>query len=134
MSLISIKHEKGLRVSAGIRQHKLVLDTPADEGGTDAGAAPAELLAAALGACMAMHIAKYCQTARLPHEGFGIDLDYQLVQDPLRIGSLTVDITLPPGFPENRKEAVKRAAQQCTVKNTLKDSTAVDVEIWTGTS
>jgi uncharacterized OsmC-like protein len=131
MSLVSIKHEHGLRVSAEIRQHKLTLDVPAGEGGTDTGPTPVELLAAALGACMAMHIAKYCKAAKLPHEGFGIDLDFQLAKDPLRIGSITVDINLPPNVPEDRLEAVKRAAQQCTVKNTLKETTAVDVEIWT---
>ena len=130
MSLISIKHEAGLRVSAGIRNHKLTLDVPADEGGADAGPTPVELLTTALGACMAMHIAKYCQVAKLPHEGFGIDLDFQLVKDPLRIGSLTVDIHLPPGFPVERIPAVKRVVEQCTVKNTLRESTAVDVEVW----
>jgi putative redox protein len=130
MSLVSIKHQSGLRVSAEIRQHKLTLDVPAVEGGTDTGPTPVELLASALGACMAMHIAKYCQAAKLPHEGFGIDLDFQLAKDPLRVGSITVDIHLPADFPEGRIEAVKRAAQQCTVKNTLKDATAVDVEVW----
>jgi putative redox protein len=131
MSLISIKHENGLRVSAGVGQHKLVLDVPIDQGRTDAGPTPVELLAAALGACMAMHIAKYCKAARLPYEGFGVDLDFQLAKDPLRIGSLAADITPPPGFPEDRKDAIKRPVEQCTVKNTLKESTAVDVEIWT---
>jgi len=130
MGLVSIKHENGLRVSADIRGHKLLLDTPADEGGTNAGPSPVELLAAALGACMAMHIAKYCQAAKLPHEGFGVDLDYQLAKDPLRVGSLTVDITLPADFPDNRIEAIKRTVQQCTVKNTFKESTVVDVEVW----
>jgi len=130
MSLVSIRHEHGLRVSAGIRQHKLVLDIPANEGGTDTGPTPVELLASALGACMAMHIAKYCQAAKLPHDGLSIDLDFQLAKDPVRIGALTVDINLPPGFPPERIEAVKRAAQQCPVKNTLKESTSVDVEVW----
>lgn len=58
-----------------------------------------------------------------------MDLDFQVVKDPLRIGSIVVDIQLPPGFPGDRKDAVMRAAQQCTVKNTLKDSTSVDVEM-----
>jgi uncharacterized OsmC-like protein len=131
MSLISIKQENGLLVSAGIRQHELILDVPPDQGGTDAGPTPVELLVAALGACMAMHIAKYCKAAKLPHEGFGIDLDFQLAKDPLRIGSITADITMPPGFPRERIEALKRAAQHCTVKNTLKDATSCDVEVWT---
>ena len=129
MSLVTIKHESGLRVSATVRGHKFTLDVPPDEGGTDAGPAPVELLTAALGACMAMHIAKYCQTAKLPHEGFTIDLDSQLAQDPLRVGSVTIDITMPPGIPDKRKDAVKRAALHCTVRNTLKESTTVDVEI-----
>lgn len=132
MSLITIKHENGLRVTASVRSHALVLDTPLDEGGTDSGPAPVELLTAALGSCMAMHIAKYCQTAKLPHEGFTIDLDFQLAKDPLRVASLTVDINLPPGIPDNRIEAIKRAALQCTVKNTLKESTVVDLEVRRG--
>ena len=41
-------------------------------------------------------------------------------------------VTMPPDFPEDRFDAVKRAAQQCTVKNTLKDATAVDVEVYVG--
>jgi putative redox protein len=130
MSLITIKHESGLHVTAAVRNHKLMLDVPADEGGTDRGPAPIEVLTAALGACMAMHVTKYCQSAKLPHEGFTIDLDFQLAPDPLRVAALTVDINLPSGFPENRKDAIKRVAQQCTVKNTLKESTAIDVEIW----
>ena len=132
MSLISIKHEKDYRVRATIRRHQLVLDVPANQGGTDAGPTPVELLAAALGSCVAMHVAKYCKGAKLPYEGFGIDVDHQVVTNPLRIGSMAVDITMPPDFPEDRFESVKRAAQQCTVKNTLKDTTAVDVEVYVG--
>ena len=129
MSLITIKHENGLRMTASVRNHTWTIDVPPDEGGTDAGPAPVELLTAALGACMAMHIAKYCQTAKLTHEGFSIDLAFQLAKDPTRIGALTVDINLPSGIPEGRKEAVKRAALGCTILNTLKESTAVDVEL-----
>lgn len=134
MSLITIKHEKDCRVTASVGKHKLTLDLPPDQGGADAGPMPVELLTAALGSCMAMHVAMYCKAAKLPHEGFEISLDFQLAKDPLRIGSVTVDITLPPGFPASRIEAVKRAAQQCIVKNTLKESTAVDVEVWPGAS
>ena len=129
MSLITIKHQKEFRVTAAIRTHTLTLDVPVEQSGQDAGPTPVELLAAAVGSCMAMHIAKYCKAAKLPHEGFGLDLDFQMAKDPLRIGSLTVDIELPPGFPRDRIDAVKRAAEQCPVKNSLKESTAVAVEV-----
>jgi putative redox protein len=129
MSLITIKHETGLRMTASVRNHTWTIDVPPDEGGTNAGPAPVELMTAALGACMAMHVAKYCQTAKLPHEGFSIDLAFQLAKDPLRVGALTVDINLPPGIPEGRKEAIKRAALGCTIRNTLKESTVLDLEL-----
>ena len=133
MSLICIKHENALRVRADIRGHNVVLDVPANLGGADAGPEPVELFTASLGACMAMHIAKYCEIAKLPHEGFEIDLEFQVVKGPLRVGAVMVDIRLPAEFPESRVDAVKRAAQQCTVTNTLKDTTAVDVEVYRGT-
>jgi putative redox protein len=129
MNRISIKHENGLRMNVGIRQHELLLDVPAEKGGADAGPTPVELLAAALGACMAMYVAMYCKSARLPYEGFDIDLDFQLAKDPPRISSVSVELTLPADFPEQRIESVKRAVQQCPVKNTLKDSTIVDLKI-----
>lgn len=80
---------------------------------------------------MTMHAVMYCQSARLPYEGFGVEVDFQMAKDPLRIGSLTVDIILPPDFPEARMEAVQRAAQQCPVKNTLKEGTIIDVKLRT---
>lgn len=132
MGLVSVQQQKDFRVTAGVRNHKFTLDLPAEQGGMDAGPTPVELFVAALGTCMAMHIVKYCKGAKLPHEGLGIDLDFQIVKNPLRVGSIMADITLPPDFPADRIEAVKRAAQQCTVKNTLKESTALDVEAMAG--
>jgi len=129
MSLITIKHESALRMTASVRNHTWIIDTLPDEGGSDAGPAPVELMTTALGACMAMHVAKYCQTAKLPHAGFSIDLAFQLAKDPLRIGAVTVDINLPSGIPDGRKEAIKRATLNCVVRNTLKESTTVDVEV-----
>jgi putative redox protein len=132
MSLITVKHQKDFRVTATVGNHKLTFDAPAEQGGTNAGPTPVELLVASVGTCMAIHIAKYCKAARLPYEGFGMHLDFELARDPLRIGSITVDIELPDDFPRDRVVAVKRAAEQCTVKNTLKESTSVDVEILAG--
>jgi putative redox protein len=129
MSLITITHVDGLSVQAEIGHHRLVVDVSAAEGGADTGPSPVELFTAALGSCMAMHVAKYCQAARLPYQGFTLDLDFQLARDPLRVGALTVDLNLPAGFPESRKGAARRAALQCTVRNTLKEDTMVDLEV-----
>ena len=129
MSLITINHEKDYRLTASVRNHKVTVDLPPDQGGTDAGLASVESLVAALGSCMTMHIAMYCRAAKLPLAGRSADLDFQLAKDPLRTGSVTVDITLPPDFPPARVAAVKRVAQHCIVRNTLKENTVIDLEI-----
>jgi len=46
-------HE-GVRCTAGVRQHELVVDEPAGLGGTDTGPNPVELVLAALGTCQAI--------------------------------------------------------------------------------
>jgi len=129
MSLITIKHQKDFCVTATVRNHTLILDAPPELGGMDVGPTPVELLAMAVGTCMAMHIVKFCKASRLPHEGLALSVDFQLAKNPPRVASMTVGIESPPGFPEDHIPALKRAAEQCVVKNTLSQDTSVDVEV-----
>jgi uncharacterized OsmC-like protein len=94
MDLMTIKHEKDLCFSVQVRGHKFLVDMPRDARGEDRGASPTDLLAASLGACMGMHMALYCQTVGLPHEGMEMNLVYTLVEESgrKRIESVTVDV------------------------------------------
>jgi putative redox protein len=130
MDLMTIKHEKGLCFSVQVRGHKFLVDMPRDSKGEDRGASPADLLAASLGACMGMHMALYCQTVGLPHEGMEMNLVYNLVEEGgrKRIGSVTVDVLLPQD-PGPRGAAILRAGENCIIRNTLEKGPVVDVEI-----
>jgi len=132
MDLMTIKHEKGLCFSVQVRGHKFLVDMPRDSKGEDRGASPADLLAASLGACMGMHMALYCQTVGLPHEGMEMNLVYNLVEEGgrKRIGSVTVDVLLSQD-PGPRGAAILRAGEHCIIRNTLEEGPVVDVEITT---
>ncbi len=130
MDLITLKHEKGLCFSVQVRGHKFLVDMPKESKGEDRGPSPADLLASALGACMGMHMALYCQTAGLSCEGMEMNLVYNLVQekDHKRIGTVTIDVSLPRDLGP-REAALLRAAQNCIVRNTLEKGLEIDMAI-----
>jgi uncharacterized OsmC-like protein len=130
MDLITLKHEKGLCFSIQVRGHKFLVDMPRDSKGQDQGPSPSDLLAAALGACMGMHMVLYSQTAGLSCDGMEMNLVYNLVEEQgrKRMQTVTLDVALP-NDPGARSAALLRAAQNCIVRNTLEKGPVIDVEI-----
>src|SRR5689334_18030698 len=53
------RRREGYQHEIEIREHRLISDEPEDEGGTDQGPSPTELLAAALASCTAITIEMY---------------------------------------------------------------------------
>ena len=130
MDLMTIKHEKGLCFSIQVRGHRFLMDMPKDAKGEDQGPSPADYLTAALGGCMGMHMALYCQTAGLRTEGMEMNLVYNLVEEQgqRRIGTVTVDVHLPEN-PGPRGAAILRAAKNCIVRNTLEKAPEIDIAL-----
>lgn len=76
------------------------------------------MFAASLGLCTFSVIAEYAQRFDAPVENIEVDVDWEYVEDPFRIGSIDMVIRWPE-VPEERLGAVERAAGQCTIHNTL---------------
>ena len=128
MDLITITRKAGLEFKVCLRGHELTSDMSAVDGGQDAGPAPAELLAISLGTCVAMLVQRYCETHG--YEGdVEVCLTLELADDPKRVGGIFIDVELPEGVPENKKDAVRRAAERCLVHQTLRNPPQVDIEI-----
>ena len=53
--------EEDFITRAEMREHHVVVDEPTDEGGSDKGARPTELLAASLGSCTAITLRMYAK-------------------------------------------------------------------------
>jgi putative redox protein len=135
MDLLSIKHEGGLCFSVQVRGHCFLVDMPKDSKGEDRGPSPADLMTAAMGACMGMHMVLYCQTAGINGQGMEMSLVYNLVEEKgrRRIHVVTGDISLPQD-PGPRKSALLRAAENCIVRNTLMNPPEIDLEITSAAS
>lgn len=118
MEIIS-RYLGGRAFESDIRGHKLIVDTPVGSAGADAGPQPPELVATALGTCVGIYAAAFCDKHGLSAAGMVIHTDWEKVSDPVRIGRMTVRIELPGGIPAEKLEAFMRTVQACMVHNTL---------------
>ena len=105
MDLMTVDRVEGLEFSVRVRGHDVKSDLSEKDGGRDRGPSPAELLASSLGACIAIMVQGYCQ--RQGYDGdVGVSLTTELADKPKRIGRIVVDVELPEGVPEGKKEAI----------------------------
>jgi putative redox protein len=129
MDLIKVTQVKGTQFTIEVRSHKIGADMHREDGGNDSAMNPVELLVGALCACIGMMTNIYCAKHDLPSEGIAIDAVPTLASDPKRIQNIAIDITLPEGFPEEKKEAILRTAAACHVHHALVQGTEIDIDI-----
>jgi len=80
---------------------------------------PFHMLASSLATCTLSVLHAWAANARLPAGDLAIEVGWSFVEEPHRVGSMSLDIDWP-GLPENRRAAAQRVADLCTVKVTLK--------------
>ncbi len=128
MDLITVDREQGQQFRIRVRGHEVLSDMSEQDGGRDAGMAPAEMLAGSLGACIAMMVQVYCDSHGYTDGDVAVSVTVELTDKPKRIGGFAVDVELPNGFPEEKMDAVRRVAELCPIHETLRIPPRVDVE------
>jgi putative redox protein len=132
MKPITVTWDGGVRFTADIRGHKLVVDQPRHAGGGDAGPMPLELLPASLATCVAIYVQQFLVTRGLDPAGMEVQVSSAGAANPNRIGRLDVAVSVPKGIPEQYREAVVRAAESCTVHHTLTHTPEIRVSVLEG--
>ena len=79
---------------------------------------PFHMLASALATCTLSVLHAWATNARLPSDDLAVEVGWSFVEEPHRVGSMSLDIEWP-SLPENRRAAAQRVADLCTVKVTL---------------
>ena len=131
---IVVVHEGGLKFSAQIGAHRVLVDQPFRGGGEDAGPSPIELLGASLGTCVAFYVHQFFRTRSLSSEGLRVEVTQRSTTMPSRIGRFAVRVILPPDVPEQFVPLIERVARGCPAHNTLAHGAEVAVEVETTTA
>lgn len=129
MDLITVTHKAGGEFAVRVRGHELSSDMSASDGGRDAAPSPVELLAGSLGACIAMMVRQYCKRHGYTDGEPSVSLTLELADSPKRVAGFVVDVELPNGVPEDKKEVIRRMAELCPVHETLRNPPRVDIDI-----
>ena len=132
MKPVTVTWDGGVRFTADIRGHKIVVDQPPQGGGQDAGPMPLELMPAALGTCIALFVQQFLATRGLDASGLSVQVNTAGAANPHRIGRFEVTVAIPKGVPEQYREAVVRVAESCTVHHTLVHKPEIAVEVLEG--
>jgi putative redox protein len=97
-------------------RHTIVTDEPERLGGTDAGPAPHELLAATLASCIATMIAMYAQNRGWDIGETAVDVDYDADSSPRRF---SIEVRLPSDLTPDQRRRLERVAETCPVRRAL---------------
>jgi putative redox protein len=105
--------------------HELVVDEPADRGGTDTGPRPTQLLATSLAGCTAITIEMYADrkgwdVGRLEVE---VEMDYE---GPVP-NSFAVAISLPAELSQEQRHRLLAIATRCPVHKVLAGEASITV-------
>ena len=136
MVKIDIRYEGSLRCAAthGPSGQKLQTDAPVDNHGRGEAFSPTDLVATALGSCMATIMGIVGDRHELDLRGMAIAVNKVMSsQAPRRISKLetVIEMPLPPDHPQ--RALLENAALTCPVHQSLHPETEKPVEFrWTG--
>jgi len=118
------RRREGYQHEVEIREHRLIVDEPEDEGGTDQGPAPSELLAASLATCTAITIEMYANRKEWGLGTVQVEVEYThgtSDQPP----TFDVMITLGAELSEESRQRILAIAGKCPVHRALKHQEVV---------
>lgn len=116
---IEVTFPGGVRVDAEFKGFSVKTDQPVKEGGGGIAPAPFDLFLFSLATCAGYYVVSFCGGRKIPTEGLGLTMTWEVNREIHLIGKIRIVITLPAGFPEKYKAAVIRAADLCTVKRLM---------------
>jgi putative redox protein len=125
MRAVARREDGTLKHDVEIRDHRLVADEPQDQGGSDEGPSPQELLAASLASCTAITIEMYANRKGWDIGEVVVDVDYE----PAQRGSPTkfrMVVELAKELPEEQRERLMQIAAKCPVHRTLEGEVMFD--------
>jgi putative redox protein len=128
-SIFNITFDGNKKVSAHFRDFIVHTDQPVAGGGDNTAPSPFEMFLASIGTCAGFYVASFCQSRSIPTDNMSIIQTVFRNDTTHMVEKVTLDIILPPDFPEKYKAAVIKAADTCSVKKHFLNPPEIQVNI-----
>ncbi len=106
--------------------HEIVIDEPGEEGGTDTGPRPGQLLASSLAGCTAITMELYAR-----HKGWelgqGLEVAVKMTSEGPVPNRFEVEVTLPAELDDEQRRRLMVIAEKCPVHKVLEHGAEITV-------
>jgi putative redox protein len=117
----------GSRVDAHFGNFTVKTDQPISGGGENSAPSPFALFLSSLGTCAGIYVLGFCRQRGLPSEG--IRIIQRMETDPKTgmTSKVSLEIQVPPTFPEKYRPALINSAELCAVKKHIENPPKFDI-------
>ena len=121
---IRITFPGGKKVNAEMEGLIIPTDQPVENGGDGTAPSPFIYFLSSLGTCAGIYVLTFCQERNIDTTGLSLTQQMEFSTDTAgkkKLSHVTMNIQLPPGFPDKYRNAIVKTAELCTVKKAIMD-------------
>lgn len=120
---ITVTFPGGKKVLAEVDGREIMTDQPVSSGGEGSAPTPFDYFLASVGTCAGIYALSFCRERNIPTEGMKVIQRAEFVEKDgkKRLARVSIEITLPDGFPEKYRNAIVKSAELCAVKKAIFD-------------
>lgn len=126
---LQVAFHGGARYDITSGKHRVVTDQVVADGGHDAGMSPVELYVGSLAGCVAYFVGHFCTRHDIPRDGLAVDAEWEMAENPHRVGQITLAIHLPHRLTTDQKERLLKVAHGCTVHQSMAVAPTVAIQL-----
>ena len=125
---VRIRHGKAKQSEAFARFHRVVCDQPFDDGGSDTGMTPPELMLSALGCCAMHYATQYLRARNLAFDSTELRISATKGGQPARLTEIEIEVDAP-ALGARAREGLMKAIDACLLKRTFADPPSLKVSL-----
>jgi len=129
MNEMTVRHQGGDRLEIDVRGHRVIVDQPAEAGGTDAGPTPTELFVAGLASCVGFYAERFLRRHSLPVEGLEVRCQFAMDLGAARVASVQLGVVIPAFLNETHRRALLAVVDHCTVHSSIRQDPEVGIRM-----
>ena len=126
---VHIGQLENVKFAIHARQHTVLCDQPVDNGGSDDGMTPPELMLASLGSCAAFYAVQYLKVRNLSASGVEITVNAEKLKAPARLGHFQIEVHCPVTLTSEQQQGMVRTVHSCLIHNTLMSVPDIAIEL-----
>jgi putative redox protein len=126
---IQLNQISGTTSEATLRTHRVLIDRPAEKGGTDVGPMGGELFLAAVGGCFMSNMLAAIRAREANVSSVRTEVTGTIVDSPSRFAAIELYITADCQSRELLERLVEIADRGCIMMNTLREKLDIQIHI-----